>query len=585
MATSTPRGRRLRTRPPATGCCDPPWARRYPARTRSPRPCERRPASRGGASPRSLPRSTPEPVVRFREEPEVVEPPPPPPEPVSEDEASYSASEASYLSDTTAAAAGPAVAGRRQRQRRPPRMSTTYLFAQPAPKPRAAKQLPIHIRPKLVLQLQQLSADRRPRPSVDVFPSSLIAGNVIAPRFSKRFPRLFGVKGELGLHDTILVKSEDYDTNSLDADSDGDEDSLERRELVAVLSPLRREDRAEIVLDDGSVWVATPLPSGSFDFVHVDEHGNATTARWVRRSIVKAPSAVTVPDSASGAGANPVGAAAPAAAAADSPEHKYTFSVISPQSRRHPIMATLTASTLEILHTYTTVSQSSGRYPPSKPIGRSLPSSPLTSPGAAPGPMNYSTDSDNDDGLASPPKQRTVYPVDDALKKLIMVTAIWLSLRQGAAGSFKPAGSYADSTAHNSPSYAATPTTASPGIPPSLQSRLAARHSRIPKGEESPTPEPGIDRRGTMDSIETATSRLSRRRRVHSLASCPRKDREPSPAPSIAAAKTSAPPRRATSTGAAFMQRRMQAHASDASDSERGPPSRPAGARAGSTGS
>lgn len=508
------------------------------------------------------PRSTPEPVVRFQE-PEV-EPSPPKPEPLSEDEGSYSASEASYLSDTvaaaTAAAAATATAPRRSRRRRAPRMSTTYLFAHPAPKPRAKKQLSLHIRPRLLLQLQQLSADRRPRPSIDVFPSSLIAGNVVPPRFSKRFPRLFGVKGELGLHDIILVKSEDYGLNSPDADSDGEEDSLESRELVAVLSPLRREDRAEIVLDDGSVWVATPLASGSYDFVHVDEHGRTTTARWVRRTVVR-----TAP--------TPVPGAIPDAPGPASTEHKFTFSVLDPQSRRHPIMGTLTDSTLEVLDSYTTVSASSGRYPPSRRMSRSL-ASPATPPGPMSVPSSCSAESDDEEGagasqppLASPPRERTTCPVDEGLKKLIMVTAIWVSLKQGWTANNKPATLSPESASLTSPTHSAAPALVSGAC--NLQSRLAARHTHT-RSPRSETPEPGVDRRSTMESTETGSSRLSGLLRGHALP-LQTKDREPSPAPSVTPTRRmSAPARRATSTGAAFMQQRIQAQMSDASDSERG---------------
>ena len=555
------------------------------------RPARRRRLSEGAPTGSSIASEQQPPVVRFQE-PEVDDleeagggggsgsGPTKRPEPMSEDEASYSASEISYLSDTAAAPRAPAAVPRR---RRTPRKSTAYLFAHPAPKPRVKKQLPIHIRPRLILQLQQLSADRRPRPAIDVFPSSLIAGNVVAPRFSKRFPRLFGVKGELGLHDTILVRSEDYGAHGPDAadSSDGDDDSsgLERRELVAVLSPLRRDDRDEIILNDGSVWVATPLPTGSYDFVHVDGHGNATTARWVRRSAAKT-SATTGPISPAGselpspggssilsANATPTTAAAAAAAAAT--EYKYTFSVINPQSRRHPIMGTLTPSTLEILDHYTTVSQSSGRYPPSKSMSRSLSSPPP--PTVVSAPATPSALSDDEDGgvrlsmprPASPPRQRTTYPIDEALKNLMAVTAIWVTLKQGWT---------------QNPRLAAEAAAAGPGAPfsslpavagSSINSRLARPSRNSPRGEGSQTPEP------ISDPLSSSRILGLRKGQTMPLAKAPPL-RDSSPAPSLGggggASRPPHPPlaRRATSTGAAFMQRRMQTYMSDASDSERG---------------
>ena len=507
---------------------------------------QRRRLSENGA------RATPEPVVRFQEP----EPARPKPEPMSEDEASYSASELSYLSDSTSAAPRP------QRRRRVARKSTTYLFCHPAPKPRSKKQLSIHVRPKLLLQLQQLSADKRPRPAIDVFPSSLIAGNVVAPRFSKRFPRLFGVKGELGLHDVILVKSEDYDAHHSDIDSEGDEEDLEKRELVAVLSPLKREDRAEIVLEDGAVWVATPLANGSFDLVHTDEHGNSTTARWVRRSVANPPD---TPSSEPGSPRSPT----PLNGGPVS-KHKFTFSVIDPQSRRHPIMGTLTSSSLEILDNYTTVSQSSRRYPPSKPLGRSLTSasarvmdpSPTVTPAPA-SPLARKPDGEGNasDSLppatASPAKDRTTYPVEDALKTLMSVTAVWVSLKQGWAPNYKPPMLSSEPASLGAVALATNP-----------NGMVLPRGTRSPRSEETVTAESSLGRSSPVEAAEVASSRPLTLRKGQTLPIQP-KDREQSPAPSLNTLRIGALPRRATSTGAAFIQRRMQTQVSDASDSEK----------------
>jgi len=413
-----------------------------------------------------------------------------------------------------------------------------------------------------MLQLQELSADRRPRPVIDVFPSSLIAGNVVAPRFSRRFPRLFGVKGELGLHDVILVKSEDYGAHNSDMESEGDEEDLEKRELVAVLSPLKREDRAEVVLEDGAVWVAIPLANGSFDLIHTDEHGNTTTARWVRRSLVKPPG-TPLPEPASPRSESPL-ASQPVS------EHKFTFSLIDPQSRRHPIMGTLTSSSLEILDNYTTVSPSSRRYPPSKPLSRSLtsastsvmdPSSGVTSAPTSPL-ARQSNGETNDQGslppaTASPVKDRTTYPVDAALKTLMSVTAVWVALRQGWAPNYKQAMLPSESASLNTAAYTANDN----GILPS-------RKTRRPRSEDSSTAPPSLDRRSPIEAAEAAATHPFTLRKGRTLSAQPR-DREPSPAPSASFVRIGALRRRATSTGAAFVQRRIQTHLSDASDSER----------------
>ncbi|KAK1962651.1 hypothetical protein LY78DRAFT_586252 [Colletotrichum sublineola] len=341
-------------------------------------------------------------VVRFEEEPTVVREEPHALDGVSEDEGSL----VSEVSDTSTVI-------RSKRSRRAARQSTNYLLAYPPPKLRTKQRRFVQIRPRLLLQLQQLSNDKRPMPAIDVLPSSMIAGTVILPRLARRFPKMFRVKGQLGMNGLILAKSEDYDTPA--DDSDSDEKDLDKRDLVAVISPVaRREgerrdssDETEIVLADGSVWTVTQTNSGSYDFVHVDEAGRTTTARWVRRN------------------ARPLSTATCTAVSTPTPpsEYKFTFSILDPELRRHPVMATLTPASLEILDNYTTVSQSSGRYPPTRP---------------------FSTDLSGDNEPSTPPSpalsttKRETHPVDEATRILITVSSVWVSLRHGQGWASSP---------------------------------------------------------------------------------------------------------------------------------------------------
>lgn len=344
------------------------------------------------------------PVVRFRE-PEVVDTPK---STATDEDPSVYDSDASHTSS---------VARPRRRRTSAPRKSTTYLLAKPAPKLGSKKQLLKHVRPRLLLQLQELPADqRRPRPTIDVFPASLIAGPLVTARYIHRFPRIFGVKCELGPRDLILVKSEDYDT-SLSESEDDDENASGRREPVAVLSPVRGLDCDEIVLDDGTVWTARSNRKGGFDFVHVDKHGLTLTARWVKRSASRSyssrptspvPSSVHLPTS----GPLP----------ADSNDYRYTFSIINPLSRRHPILATLTPNSFEVFDDYTTVSSSQGRYPPTRIVNHDIESSFKTTKTPLQSPSLAAADKEL-------PATRQTHRVDEATKKLIMVSGLWLSLR------------------------------------------------------------------------------------------------------------------------------------------------------------
>jgi hypothetical protein len=323
---------------------------------------------------------TSEPIVRFQD---------PEPDTMSEDGRSVANSEAS---GTTA--------GGGRRRRRPARSSTTYSIAHPAPT-LTQKQRLLQIRPKLLLQLQRLSTDCRPKPTLDVLPST-----VVVPRLTKKFPRMFKGKAELGCHDVMVVKSEEYDAveDRNSEENDSDEEGLANRDVIAVICQVRKDfggsyGKAEIVLSDGSVWMATPLTNGLYEFVTIDGRGDKTTARWVRRSSKPRNTDVVDP-------------------AAVSPELKFTFSIIDPNTRRHPILASLTQSKLDIPDYYTTVSSSAGKHPP-------------TSPRPFPGEPDHSSMDDE------PPPERSTHPIDENMKTLIQITSIWVALRQGWSPYFK----------------------------------------------------------------------------------------------------------------------------------------------------
>ncbi|KAH9997378.1 hypothetical protein F4779DRAFT_622938 [Xylariaceae sp. FL0662B] len=168
--------------------------------------------------------------------------------------------------------------------------------------------------------------------------------------------------------------------------------------------------------------------------------------------------------------------------------------IINPSCRRHPILATLTNSTLDILDTYTTVSQSAGRYPPTSPIF----SSPVPS-----------TDDVNS------PLERTTQQVEEWQKEFISISAIWVALRHGWVPSWKSADL-------GSPGVFVP--TSSADETPAARGRALSLNAEITTKLNIPSP---IARR----KFPTATK----------LSDQP---------------EQSALPRRATSTGAAFVQKR-----------------------------
>ncbi|KAJ4393355.1 hypothetical protein N0V93_002563 [Gnomoniopsis smithogilvyi] len=389
--------------------------------------------------------------------------------------------------DSDASQASCSTPKRRKRRAAAARKSTNYLLAVPPPKNlRPKKALFKTIRPRLLLQLQQLSTNERARPTIDVFPASLIAGPLAAAPYIHRFPRMFGAKGELGPRDLILVKSEDYTAHV----EDDDESSTSRRQPVAVLSPGRGQaDVGEIVLDDGSAWTCSSQKS-HYSFVHVDEHGVSTTVRWVKRSTPKrvASAPITAENPPMMGGSTDT---------SDS-DYRYTFSIINPLTRRHPILATLSSQSLEIYDEYTTPSSSSHRYPPSRPVSGIVDSASYLSRDPPLSPLSLNECS----------TQRETHFVDEATKKLIMVTGLWLALRLGPSLDSLDAG---ESASHSQDTPRITPSS-------SFQCTFQS-----------------LPRRQTTSNASNSPS-ISQPTRI----------------------------RRAMSTGAAFMQRRRQKDCSEA---------------------
>jgi hypothetical protein len=325
--------------------------------------------------------------VRFRDPPMDVGHPKPI---LSEDDDSLAGSE---FGDHVPVAPRP-----RRRKRSTMRSSTRFAFAHPAPALRNKQRMLIQIRPRVLLQLQQVG-DKRAIPAFDVVPSSLLAGSLIIPTLAKKFTRAFRAKPELNQNDVLIVRSEDYDP-SLPKESrhaHHGHSSLDHRDVLAVISTFPYDDdHADIALGDGSVWAASRMANGSYEFTYVDARGKVTTARWARRA---APPALVPEEGSLEAGT----------------DRKWTFSIINPETRRHPILGTLTPTSLDIYDTYSTMSTASGRLPPARQFdsdttlsGDSAPSSPRIG----------TTD------------ERLSVCVTEEEKNIMMATAIWISLRQ-----------------------------------------------------------------------------------------------------------------------------------------------------------
>lgn len=428
--------------------------------------------------PTTRPTTSQQPVVRFKD----LNPTESPASPVmSEEDPSLYDSDASHTTASTP---------RRRRPRTASRSSTNFLLAVPPPRATAKKALLKATRPRLLLQLQELPSNARPRPTIDVFPVSLLSTACYVSYVS----RLFGAKGELGPRDLVLVQSEDY-TNG----QGGEDTRSGRRQPVAVIRRGRNPgDKEEIVLDDGSVWTCTD-EKGYHSFVHVDEHGTSRTARWVKRAATKRVSSISSRRTSSASLSN--AGTTPNTADATDPDCRYTFSLINPLSRRHPILASLTPQSLAVFDSYTTPSTSQGRYPPTRP-------------------MSCVMDSGSSVGSESPRSplfeepsftKRETHLIDESIKKLITITSLWLTMRIGPSGPVAPS-------------------------PTDCASDAGASDYSGPYSQESAA---------SVQSGFTSTRTMPRRQTTSNSTASP-----PSSEPTGL--------RRAMSTGAAFMARRRQ---------------------------
>ena len=292
-----------------------------------------------------------------------------------------------------------------QRIRKSPTSAkTSFRIAHPPPVIKHRQRF--NIRPKVLLQLQQLSDATRPVPILDVLPSV-----VFAPKLARKFPSVFKGKDGLGADDLVVVTSQNYGSpNAVNGKSENvsEDESWATREIVAAIcQPKKREAGldgiTEICLNHGPLWEASSLPSGAYEFVSVDENGYRTVARWVPRPPISRRRSYNDPENSD---------------TSHPEERRFTFSIINPNSRRHPVIATLNRSSIEV----------SDRYS----IRSTTPPSDTMPPKQAPAPEGRHAHFD-ERNIPQP----TVIETDEQLKSLIVVTGIFVAFREGYSPNFR----------------------------------------------------------------------------------------------------------------------------------------------------
>ena len=315
-----------------------------------------------------------------------------------------------------------------------PKSKTTYRLAHPPPV--SSHRVHLHIRPRVLLQLQRVSKTVRPKPVLEVLPSV-----IFATRLARRFPRTFKGKAGLGADDLVIVSSENYETAQPHARDPGElfEDARwEEREIVAAVCQLSKDKsgsqgRGEICLNNGALWTASKLGNGSYEFVMIDEHGLKTVARWV----LKSPRQRTTP----------VAQSRPRSPSLE--ERKFNFSVLNPYSRRHAVIGTLDQHSIEVSDRYSNPavsSKSPGPPTPRTPAtgevcdGREGQSSyPWHSePSSVSGFDNQMRNSPHLSLQSTEMNLFTEHPLEmsESLRTLILVTGLWVAFQEGFSSSF-----------------------------------------------------------------------------------------------------------------------------------------------------
>jgi hypothetical protein len=311
--------------------------------------------------------------------------------------------------------------GKRQAKKNKPK--TSYSICHPPPASSARQKM--HRRPRSLLQLHKVVANSRPMPAYEVIPSTNFS-----VRLRRATNRVFSAKHSLCPNDLVVLRAENYYSEEPAEDQ-------EARDVVALICKGRKDDgaatgKAKICMAGGEEWDAYPLPNGGYEFFTTDQHGLGLTVRWVPKKSKKDNAKLE--------------------------SRRFNFSTISAGTRRHPIIANLSKTSLAILDTY------------------KMPDLSTATPTATP--KQHATlledGLDSDDAAASKQEIRTT---DDALRSIISMTSIYVAFKEGWSPYFKyDERDQASSSRRNS---VHTPISTPPASPTPTPAMMAEKRTSI----------------------------------------------------------------------------------------------------------
>ncbi|KAI7237240.1 hypothetical protein KC330_g3258 [Hortaea werneckii] len=336
-----------------------------------------------------------------------------------------------------------------ERKKKSNRPKTRFSICHPPPASLTRQKL--HRRPRSLLQLHRITANARPRPAFEVVPSANFS-----VRLTRAITKIYKAKHSLCPNDIVVLRAEKYSTEPEYEDG-------EVRDVIGLICKGRKDDaafnggKAKVCMASGHEWEAYPLMNGGYEFFSTDEHGLGLTVRWVPKRRKDG---------------------------SKSKNKQFNFSTISPNSRRHPIIANLSKTGLEINDSY--------RMP--EPAA----TTPLSTPKATPKVSSDSAMQEAVDDEDSDPEQ---YETDDALREIITMTGIWVTFKEGWSPSFKyeERDSVSASAANNIARSASLGISNSP-------SRASASPLSTPPGSPS---QQTLKKRNSMRSISSSMFRRS----------------------------------------------------------------------------
>ncbi|OJJ03424.1 hypothetical protein ASPVEDRAFT_73114 [Aspergillus versicolor CBS 583.65] len=246
------------------------------------------------------------------------------------------------------------------------------------------------LRQKLLLQIQQLSQTNRPLPILEILPS-----RKYVPCRARKSSALFRRKKSFGPNDFVITTSEYCSpaaAESRDACQFTDSGDEYHRSVVATISTATMQLRGDalICLDSGPIWESKNTAGGSYEFVTHSEHG-VQVVRWALRSQRKRPVSSLAPST---------------------PQQpfeggkRFTFSILDPRTRRHPVIASMTGNILEVYHEYTATDGPTFMPRPSSPTPTQI----------------------DDHSVNRRLNAKGLVILDDKLHSFIVITAIWVAL-------------------------------------------------------------------------------------------------------------------------------------------------------------